>query len=1351
MKLVIDLQGAQTESAFRGIGRYSIELARALVRGQAQHEVVLCLNGSLGDSIERIRSIFADELPPENIRVWSAPVPVFSADPSNAKRREAAELIRESFIASLAPDAVLVTSLFEGFGDNAATSIGVLEKGIPTATVLYDLIPLLNPDENFRSSQVRIDWYSGKIRSLKNSALLLAISQNAAEEGATGLADQCPKTVTVGGGCDPQFREMRLSERARHECMQRNGISRPFLMYTGGADERKNLPRLIQAFAALPMPVRRAHQLVLVGKMPPTLVDAFRDTASESGLTDELVLTGYVSDSDLIRLYNCCTAFVFPSTHEGLGLPPLEAMACGAPVIAANATSLPEVVGLDDALFDPLSVPAITDSLRKVLVDDAFRERVIAHGRLHRQRFNWDDVARKVWDALGAVALKKPAGSSNTTTVRMRRTTRFLRKAQRILVVKLDHRGDLLLAVPTIMKLRARYPECALEGLVGSWNAEMARELKLFDEVHTLDFFKSASADTPGLSREQMRSAVLKLGHFDLALDLRRPADTRFILGFVDADVRAGYESFNSDVDALLAVKLSAQPDAPSVTTRLNRTHITEQMLCIVDALPNASSDYIALPRLGSAPDKRAARGFVGLFPSAGNDVKQWAPERFTELAKRLLKHADVKGINIYFGSETEARAFGLDGIEGVKRLVGLGFADLVESLKTNAVCVANNSFGAHIAGYLGCSVVGIYGGHETVAEWSPPFGDSIVLSVDKACSPCHIGARSQCPFGMACLEEITVDDVYNAVKKMVERPSIALEAAPDLNGGEEGVHHSTSRRLLDALSKLTSSGWTIDAKAQLARCVAGNTRPEGRNRQLLVDVTELSKHDSRSGIQRVTRAVLLALLRNPPEGFTVEPVVASGEHITAFRFARSFRQSILGGPLPAGGDDLVEAWHDDVFLGLDLNLTLSDQHWDQLRAWHRVGVNVHFVVYDLLPILRPGHFDEGLVAAFHQWLINAATFDSLLPISKSVEAEILDWLDRFGPQRARPLRTGWFHLGSDISESAPSKGMPAAATELLNTLSVRPTLLMVGTVEPRKGHALALSAVDQLWRQGLDFNLVVVGKEGWRIQELAIRLRDHPRRGTWLHWLEAASDEFLERLYEHCSVLLAASEGEGFGLPLAEAARRGVPVLARDIPVFREVAGSSAAYFPASATTEQLAASIQKWFDLFAKGRHPRSDRMALLDWKQSTDQLLSRFVRREWTGRWLGPDGVRLSALDRRIHLTKACRRQGNRIVATGSGGNLTFGPYIALAPGEYAVSIQGDSGPRRGSASFDVVHEYGTIELAKGSIVYGESGAWRGESKLRLTKSVRDLEVRAFAAPGADLSIERLAIVHSEPSDE
>lgn len=209
-------------------------------------------------------------------------------------------------------------------------------------------------------------------------------------------------------------------------------------------------------------------------------------------------------------------------------------------------------------------------------------------------------------------------------------------------------------------------------------------------------------------------------------------------------------------------------------------------------------------------------------------------------------------------------------------------------------------------------------------------------------------------------------------------------------------------------------------------------------------------------------------------------------------------------------------------------------------------------------------------------------------------------------PQGELP-QLGHFHLGADFTARAASQGLrPEDHATLEKLAGDVPVLLMVGTLEPRKGHAQVISAMEHLWQQGSPARLVIVGKLGWKMDAMAKRLNEHLEQGERLIWVEGASDDMLSELYRTSTALVAASEGEGFGLPLIEAAQRGIKIIARDIPVFREVAGTHASYFQ-STDGEGLAKELEAWFTANAANQTPSVETMPWLSWEQSAEQLLN------------------------------------------------------------------------------------------------------------------------------------------------
>jgi len=258
-----------------------------------------------------------------------------------------------------------------------------------------------------------------------------------------------------------------------------------------------------------------------------------------------------------------------------------------------------------------------------------------------------------------------------------------------------------------------------------------------------------------------------------------------------------------------------------------------------------------------------------------------------------------------------------------------------------------------------------------------------------------------------------------------------------------------------------------------------------------------------------------------------------------------------------------------------------------------------------------PHCFLSGTEPAFCQWLKTIGMFDGVIGVSKTTANALQAWYREQSFPLPPDFRFDWVHLGADIENSGPTMGVPDDASVVLFELGRRPTFLMVGTIEPRKGHAQTLAAFELLWANGADVNLVIVGKQGWYTETLIELLRANPRLGTRLFWLKDISDEYLEKIYAAATCLIAASEDEGFGLPLIEAARHKLPILARDIPIFREVAGSHAAYF-SGLEPNDLADAVINWLALFREERHPKSNDMPWITWKQSAEQMMTVLLGR-------------------------------------------------------------------------------------------------------------------------------------------
>ena len=377
----------------------------------------------------------------------------------------------------------------------------------------------------------------------------------------------------------------------------------------------------------------------------------------------------------------------------------------------------------------------------------------------------------------------------------------------------------------------------------------------------------------------------------------------------------------------------------------------------------------------------------------------------------------------------------------------------------------------------------------------------------------------------------------------------------------------------------------------------SGGSDAVSRGPRLLADVSGIIQHDARTGIQRVVRALWLQLQSRQSRGFELVPVYASKTHGYCYAPPDFLSRSNLDEPAP------VSVTAEDQFLGLDLSAHLLPNYVSQLRAWRHRGATLNLMVYDLLPLLRPEWFTAAAVRHFRRWYsVLQSEVDQAICISGAVADQLRGLVQRAG--RGVPLITH-IPMGSDWEGSLPTSGVGRDVTNILEALGSRPAILMVGTVEPRKGYDVALRAFEHLWQNfPLDApNLVIAGKPGWKTETLQQKIRSHPEQGRRLHWLKAVTDEELGLLYDSCNGLLVASYAEGFGLPLLEAAKHGRPVLARDVPVFREQSLPSVAYFNDD-SPESLGAAI------LGITRASRWSRTAidwtLPKWSDSAEELL-------------------------------------------------------------------------------------------------------------------------------------------------
>jgi glycosyltransferase involved in cell wall biosynthesis len=397
MRVLLDMQGAQGASARAGVGRYVLDFARALARARGRHELLLLLNATLAETAGAIAAEFAPLLGEGAIRRFAAPAGAVAGRAPLSPLRRAAELIRAEAVCEARVDLLLLGSAFEGWRDEAVVTWPEDYERVATAAVLHDLIPLslrgLYLDGAWGEGGL-LPWYTRGLDEAAAAGLLLCNSEATREEALRHLATPRERLAVIGAGVNPHFAP---PERPDPALPVRYGLAPGYVLALGMGDLRKNEAVLLDAYAALPAALRARHPLAIGHVNPPALAAAI----AARGLSErEAVLLPHVPEADLPGLYAACALFVFPSLAEGFGLPAVEAMACGAPVIASDRPALPEVIGRADALFDPEDAPGLARLMEALLTDPARRADLAAYGLRRARDFSWDGVAARAWRAL---------------------------------------------------------------------------------------------------------------------------------------------------------------------------------------------------------------------------------------------------------------------------------------------------------------------------------------------------------------------------------------------------------------------------------------------------------------------------------------------------------------------------------------------------------------------------------------------------------------------------------------------------------------------------------------------------------------------------------------------------------------------------------------------------------------------------------------------------------------------------------------------------------------------------------------------------------------------------------------
>lgn len=367
--------------------------------------------------------------------------------------------------------------------------------------------------------------------------------------------------------------------------------------------------------------------------------------------------------------------------------------------------------------------------------------------------------------------------------------SRYLPRTPRILILKLDHLGDFVLALPAFEHLRDGFHDADITLVCGSWNHAWAAQCGLFDRVVAFDLAASDQNGRPHTAIAEQIEAFerLQLGPYDLAIDLRHDSDTRFLLDCVDTKFRAGYCAPPDAGGASLDLALPDMEQVSVATGTGRPVHAELRVFLLasaVTAMFSRGPHPARLLRDSRTPGERLTQPYAILAPGAGSPIRVWPLDRMTAVARALHQR---HGLAIVVTGGPSEHAAGEQIIatlptEAARNLAdGLPLADLPNVIRGARLYIGLDTGTTHLASSLGVPTVAITSGVPELEVWHAQGKHTVVVAGRMPCSPCYLTHASQCPYGVACLNVISTDDVLSACDTLLHSTATqSISAAVD-------------------------------------------------------------------------------------------------------------------------------------------------------------------------------------------------------------------------------------------------------------------------------------------------------------------------------------------------------------------------------------------------------------------------------------------------------------------------------------------------------------------------------------------------------------------------------------------
>lgn len=1223
-RVVFHLPSYLCSSGLEELRSYSIGLSKALFSQEKNLSFILG-TGPSAENNQWIYENFKDVVPSRNFSWFE--YPVFEPQPSPLLGFT--EMLFQRHLLRLHPNGVFF--------------FGVLG---PPKAIYYPWVTSLRsfPSTIFLSDPAQwfsFEKYSGRSKRTENcnpyieilrSIDLIIVGSESSRKNLINCLDFSPdQIISIPGGFSPRNNLHISNMESDRKLLSRLNITTPFILSYACEEGACGSKNLIQAFSLLPPSLLKKFKLVIMEGTHKTIKHT--KVKSEPGF-GEIIFMGPLSNQERDSLYRLSALFIYPG-EQGFSQAFFEAISHGTPAVAPKNSAISELSVTNKALFDASSPEKLAQDLASILNNASLQSSLFEEILKDMVDHTWEKWARKLWDAWDLRMTKKIGGKFHDP---VKKDCETRKKKKKIVCI-----------VPKnfLLSLRMKPFRTVLKELSDN-----------YDFIYC-SIGEGISNDRDLLSRSQIPDLASSCDGFLYLITRDCPFESLLnifllypgmavLLDFWFGSNNSSTNSFEGTGDLIQEALICHGTVAAQIALNSPfRREISNQYPLNKRILDNAYGLIFCNPTVplqiqNFYPDGTRAELIYLPWPI----FSDFSPGEGCSLAQIGREPQDPFACTLLIGSPGPENGWSqvVSDLSSIMRTLSTAHYTLI--LQSEDFPIVRKMLEETMEPDI--NSVDMHPIEDIVEQLSQmPFSDLVIV----------LGNPSS-PFIWEILLKAIIRRMPLAARKDFLKGIIPMEAVLEVSAESNGnllrdnlhtlaenyamrkdhaqkafewleAHHSpkdTSILLSESLERIFNE-WSEVSDATLAASIlshlktrfllkrggeairlswlAANSEPTNRRERLYIDVTTFAKALRKNyitGIQRVIQNLCRFLpaisttpaytfrigLRNFRPAFFLESLLFDPERQT-------FRK--MSSPLSLRPGDRI-LLPDSI---LDLKV-----YKEFLAYCKNRGAILQAIIYDILPLKLPECFPRSHRENFHQWLETTLSFvDLVLCDSRTTAEDLLSFLELSRISRSSPLKIGNFHLGSDLPRHSDQfKDVPSEFAHFFDSRD--PIFLMVGTIEPRKNHAFVLSIFETLWSAGHTAKLCIVGREGWKVKSLVRKFRHHPEQGNRFLFLEGASDTILELCYKNSSGLIMASAGEGFGLPLVEAAQKGLPLLVNNLPVFREICEDNALYFSIEGHSS-LYNLIRNWQFLSLNGLVPESRKIRMVSWQTSMEELNS------------------------------------------------------------------------------------------------------------------------------------------------